>query len=141
LRDALSEDLLERIAREESAFFGTGPGDIYSDRGAMREMHRVLSTGGWAVILVPSKSNQETTFEDPSVVSPDERTRLFDQADHVRRYGMDIKNRLEETGFAVKREDYTKELSEETIKRHGLKPRHGGYIYLCIKPQKTPESL
>src|SRR5438046_10755955 len=30
LRDALGEDLLERVAQEESAFFGTGPGDIYS---------------------------------------------------------------------------------------------------------------
>ena len=30
LRDALGEDLLERVAQEESASFGTGPGDIYS---------------------------------------------------------------------------------------------------------------
>src|SRR5713101_6793377 len=30
LRDALGEDLLERVAQEESAFFGTSPGDIYS---------------------------------------------------------------------------------------------------------------
>jgi hypothetical protein len=30
LRDALGEDLLERVAQEESVSFGTGPGDIYS---------------------------------------------------------------------------------------------------------------
>jgi putative transposase len=30
LCDALGEDLIERVAQEESAFFGTGPGDIYS---------------------------------------------------------------------------------------------------------------
>ncbi len=30
MRDALGEDLMERVAQEESASFGTGPGDIYS---------------------------------------------------------------------------------------------------------------
>src|SRR5260370_22400081 len=30
LHDALGEDLIERIAQEESTSFGAGPGDIYS---------------------------------------------------------------------------------------------------------------
>ena len=113
---------------------------VIDDRSAMKEMYRVLSPGGWAVIVVPSKSSCQTTLEDPAVVSPDERTRLFGQADHVRLYGSDIKDRLEETGFAVKREDYTRELSDEAIKRYGLKPLHGGYIYRCVKSQKTPSN-
>ena len=103
----------------------------------MREISRVLSTSGWALILVPMRSNEQKTFEDPAVVSPEERTRLFGQADHLRRYGSDIQNRLEEAGFAVKPEDYTRELSEPAIKRFGLKPLHGGLIYRCTKPQKT----
>jgi SAM-dependent methyltransferase len=110
---------------------------VADDRGAMREMYRVLATGGWATILVPIKSTQQTTLEDFSVVSPEERTLLFGQADHVRRYGSDIKNRLEEAGFAVKPEDYTRELSGEVIKRYGLKPLYGGPIFRCVKPQET----
>ncbi len=110
---------------------------VIDDRRAMREMYRVLSTCGWAVIVVPMRSNQQKTFEDPAVVLPEERTRLFGQADHCRRYGSDIQNRLEEAGFAVKPEDYTRELSEQEIKRFGLKPLHGGLIYRCTKPQKT----
>jgi SAM-dependent methyltransferase len=113
---------------------------VIDDRRAMREMYRVLSTGGWAIILVPIRSTQQKTLEDPAVVSPEERTRLFGQADHCRRYGSDVQSRLEETGFAVKREDYTRELSEQAIKRYGLKPLHGGPIYLCTKPRKRPEA-
>jgi ubiquinone/menaquinone biosynthesis C-methylase UbiE len=107
---------------------------VPDDRAAMREMYRVLRKGGWAAILVPTRTGQVKTFEDPGVVSPEERTRLFGQADHVRRYGQDVKNRLEEAGFAVKPEDITRELTEEAIKRYGLKPRYGGHVYLCIKP-------
>jgi SAM-dependent methyltransferase len=112
---------------------------VIDDRRAMREMYRVLCTGGWAVILVPMRSNQQETFENPAVVCPEERTRLFGQADHCRRYGSDIHNRLEETGFAVKPEYYTRELSGQAIKRYGLKPVQGGPIYLCVKPKKSLE--
>jgi broad specificity phosphatase PhoE len=111
---------------------------VIDDRRAMREMYRVLSPGGWAVILVPILNKQQETFEDPAVVSPEERTRLFGQADHCRQYGSDIQKRLEETGFDVELEDYTTELPEQAIKSYGLMPPvYGGPIYLCTKPQKT----
>jgi SAM-dependent methyltransferase len=113
---------------------------VPDDRRAMREMHRVLRPGGWALVLVPIVVNQQTTFEDPDVVSPEERTRLFGQADHVRRYGRDIKNRLEDAGFAVTPENYTQELSEETRYRHGLKRVDREYIYLC-RPSSAPSTL
>src|SRR5262249_15782570 len=113
---------------------------VADDRRAMREMHRVLRPGGWAIVLVPIRKNQQTTFEDPDVVSPEERTRLFGQADPVRRYGRDIKTRLEDAGFAVTPENYTQELSEETRYRHGLKPVHGDYIYLC-RPSAAASTL
>src|SRR5262249_42077664 len=57
---------------------------VVDDRGAMREMYRILTTGGWATILVPIKSTLQTTLEDFTVVSPEERALLFGQADHVR---------------------------------------------------------
>src|SRR5262249_39820250 len=63
---------------------------VEDDRAAMSEMYRVLRPGGWAAIMVPTSRRQDVTLEDPSVVSPEERTRLFGQANHVRRYGRDI---------------------------------------------------
>ena len=114
---------------------------VPDDRGAMREMYRVLTTGGWAIIMVPKKTARQKTLEDFSVVSDEGRARLFGQADHVRRYGSDIKNRLEEAGFDAKPEYYTTELSAETIKRYGLKPRFGGPMFLCVKPPETNRPL
>jgi len=40
------------------------------------------------------------TFEDPSVTSESDRLEKFLQEDHVRLYGRDLKDRIEEGGFA-----------------------------------------
>jgi len=73
---------------------------VGDDRKAMRELNRVLKADGWAVFVVPVKV--EKTIEDASVTDPAERECLFGQQDHVRRYGRDFVNRLQEGGFRVK---------------------------------------
>jgi len=74
---------------------------VPDDRKAMREFFRVLKPGGWAVLAVPI--NVDETVEDPSITDPAERIRLFGQDDHVRRYGPDYFDRLEEAGFQIER--------------------------------------
>jgi hypothetical protein len=105
---------------------------VTDDRRALSELYRVLKPGGWAIVLVPIDHKRAETFEDPTVVSPEDRERLFWQADHVRLYGRDFKKRLEETGFAVSVDSYRPELAKDVIRRYGLK-RHDE-IYLCTKP-------
>lgn len=60
----------------------------------MKELARVLKPSGWAILQVSMSSRP--TYEDPSVIDPEERTRLFGQSDHVRQYGPDYKDRLED---------------------------------------------
>ncbi len=72
---------------------------IEEDRRAMAELYRVLKPGGWAILQVPILRDE--TYEDPSVESPQERERVFGQWDHVRIYGKDFKERLEQAGFTV----------------------------------------
>jgi SAM-dependent methyltransferase len=72
---------------------------IPDDRRAMRELRRVTSPGGWALLQVPLRDGP--TLEDPSITDPDERVRAFGQADHVRMYGPDIAERLTQGGFRV----------------------------------------
>ena len=48
---------------------------VLDDRKAMREFFRVLKKDGWAILLVPDGS--KTTFEDPSIIEPEERLKAF----------------------------------------------------------------
>jgi predicted SAM-dependent methyltransferase len=93
---------------------------VEDDRAAMRELHRVLRPGGWALILVPVDLARDTTLEDPSVTTPEQRVEAYWQADHVRLYSPDIADRLREAGFEVTVEQLADELPAETARRHGL---------------------
>jgi len=88
------------------------------DQMAMKEIFRVLKPGGWAILQVPVLRDE--SFEDPSVITPEDRERVFGQRDHVRIYGLDYKYRLEQVGFSVKVDDYVKQLSNHVIERYGL---------------------
>lgn len=72
---------------------------VPDDKKAVGQIYRVLKKGGCAVLLVPITA--EETFEDPSVTDPQEREKLFGQADHVRRYGIDCAERFRQAGFTL----------------------------------------
>ncbi len=103
---------------------------IPDDRRAMRELHRVLKPEGFALLMVPV--TVEKTFEDPSITSPAERERLFGQADHVRRYGPDFKDRLEESGFNVRVFTAAEVVGENNIFRFGVRNEIDA-VYICKK--------
>lgn len=86
---------------------------VEDDRRAMRELHRILRKGGWGVVLVPQDITRETTFEDDTITSPEERARIFGQYDHRRIYGRDYADRLRECGFEVEEVEYEERLTEE----------------------------
>ncbi len=101
---------------------------VVDDRKAMRELRRVLRIDGWAVLLVPIQGNH--TIEDPAIVDPIERTRLFGQHDHVRSYGRDYVDRLREAGFTVETwlpEDF---LEPGEIVRMGITAA-AGEVFCC----------
>src|SRR5258708_2545270 len=105
---------------------------IPDDHQAMSELYRVLKPGGWALILVPFDTERAETFEDPNVVDPKERTRLFGQHDHVRIYGRDLIDRLERAGFTVNQEFYPRELGPALAQRYGLLVEVD--MFYCTKP-------
>jgi SAM-dependent methyltransferase len=71
---------------------------VADDAAAMREIARVLSSRGIALIQVPIRVGVATE-EDPDC-PPEDRVRRFGQADHVRWYGDDFDARLSAAGMA-----------------------------------------
>ncbi len=103
---------------------------VPEDRKAIKEIYRVLSPGGWAILQVPIVF--EKTFEDPSIVTKVDRERFYKHPLHIRAYGLDYKERLEEAGFRVDVVPFYDQLSEEERKRYALKPQEA--VYHCHKP-------
>lgn len=104
---------------------------IVDDRKAMRELFRVLRPGGWAILQSPIDQKLDRTFEDPSIVRPKDRERVFGRKDHVRVYGRDYKDRLEQVGFTVKLDSYVKDLGIDMIRKYGLMADED--MYFCTK--------
>lgn len=104
---------------------------ISDDNKAMSELYRVMSKNGSGIFQVPIDHSRLKTFEDWSITSPDGRLSAFGQSDHVRLYGKDYKDRLENVGFIVNENDYTSKFSNEEIYMYGLDKTE--VIYLCNK--------
>ena len=104
---------------------------VADDRAAVRELRRVLATGGWAILLVPDVEGQ-STIEDPSIEDPSERSRLYGREDHVRKYGRDYLDRLADAGFVREAIDLADELPAHLIARYRLEKFHAVEpIFLC----------
>lgn len=104
---------------------------IEEDHKAMSELFRILKPGGSAIIAVPTYG--DTTEEDLGL-SPGERKRQYGINIHVRLYGTDIKQRLEQVGFDVTTE------SINTIDGNYVDRRFSSahidsdkYLFICTK--------
>lgn len=92
---------------------------VADDRKSMAELRRIVRPGGTAIVMVPFQPDR-VTIEDPSITDPARRAEVFGQSDHVRLYGRDYLERLEEAGFEVRCSQYWRTLGEEAALRYGL---------------------
>lgn len=99
---------------------------IPDDAAAMREMRRVLTDGGLALVQVPFR-NWTMTDEDPSA-GPEERVARFGQADHVRWYGTDFDQRLAQAGMAGFRVQPPDVVGQSLVELCGLNEQENVWI-------------
>jgi SAM-dependent methyltransferase len=101
---------------------------VPDDALAMRELRRVTADGGWCLVMVPLDLTREHTYEDPAIVTPEERLRAFWQPDHVRLYAPDIADRLRAAGFEVETVR-PEDLGRDAARRARLLP--SDWVFLC----------
>lgn len=94
---------------------------VSSDDLAMREIFRVLSPGGWAILTVPQKDHLLHKYEDPSLQSPRQRELAYGQSDHLRIYGDDFEDFVASYGFDVTAVSPSM-FEAEMVRRHVLAP-------------------
>jgi len=106
---------------------------IPDDKKAMTEIYRTLKIDGTGVITVPIDEKLDRTYEDPSIVLPEDRKKHFGQWDHVRSYALDIKERFEQVGFKVEINRYSSNFTKEEKEKYGFSD---GIIIVLKKNKK-----
>jgi SAM-dependent methyltransferase len=89
---------------------------VADDRGAMRELCRVLKPRGWAVFVssIFRPHTVELGFDPHAPGRGDGRRRA---------YGPDLADRLAEAGFGVRPDRYQERIGRERSRRYGLMPQ------------------
>lgn len=105
---------------------------IPDDALAMKELFRVLSPGGWAILQVPISKTLKDTYEDPEVVKKEDREITFGHWDHVRIYGQDYPDRLKKAGFRVEQFSWTSE-TDNSFHDPKLNLNRDEVVFFCTK--------
>ena len=102
-------------------------------RRALRELYRILSDHGVLLISFPMDLSLDTTYEDASIVSREDRIKHFGQYDHLRIFGKDSREILEDAGFRVTTVDEEIELPEEILLEVGPADYDQAIVFVCRK--------
>ena len=98
------------------------------DAKALAEIFRMLKPGGKAVLTTPIVEGWAKTYENPAITSAADRNLHFGQADHIRIYGRDFRDRIKAAGF-----DQTEVTAvEPDVLTYGL--MRGETLFIAAKP-------
>jgi SAM-dependent methyltransferase len=98
-----------------------------NDKAALRELHRILTDSGRLLIMIPLIEGWAESYEDPTITSESERALHFGQADHVRYFGRDFRDRALSAGFSLN--EFSCD-GAETVK-YAL--TRGEHLFICTK--------
>lgn len=92
---------------------------ITDEEKAVSEIKRVLKKNGKWIFSFPICTDI-TTYEDPTIISPEARLKAYGHSDHVRLYGNDYKARFENYGLELQIYSPEKKLEAVDIKKYGF---------------------
>lgn len=106
---------------------------IIDEEKAINELKRVLKPDGTIILSTPISISDEKTYENPNIISPEDRLKYFGQEDHVRLYGLDVKERWSKYGLII--DEYNSEdiTDKNIVDKYGFIV--GDRIFICKKAE------
>jgi len=98
------------------------------DAKALREIRRILTRGGRALLMFPIVEGWDRSYENEDITSPADRAKHFGQDDHVRMFGRDVRQRI--TDASLDLTEFTAE--EPDVSQYGL--TRGEKVFVAVKP-------
>ncbi len=92
---------------------------IENESKAISELKRVLKPNGKLILSFPICKDMNT-YEDSDIQTSEERYINYGQEDHVRLYGYDYKERLEQYGLHIDIYSPQNECTKEVVSRYGF---------------------
>lgn len=104
---------------------------IQEDVKAMQELYRILKNDGWGILMVPISLSLKTIYENPEILTEEDRWKHFGQNDHVRMYSKQgFIDRVKSVGFKIQEFDINY-FGEETFDKCGI--HHHSVLYIVSK--------
>jgi SAM-dependent methyltransferase len=105
---------------------------VDDDQKALAEIHRVIKSGGMAILQTPYSAKLKVTFSDPGIDTDDLRLQLYGQEDHVRLYGADIASRFESCGLSSRMQEHNALLPDIQAERFGVNAKEPLFLFSKI---------
>lgn len=106
-------------------------------REALREIHRVLANGGFAILQTPFSSSLTRTFEDPGIQNRLARRHAYGQDDHVRMFGRDIEAVFASEGLVSHVRTHRVLLPKIDAARHGVNAAEPFLLFQKSQPKAS----
>ena len=102
---------------------------VSDDLQAVREVHRVLRRGGYAILQTPYSSKLQHTWQDPGIDDAKIRLQAHGQEDHARLFGHDIFERIASAGLQSDVRQHGDVLSKMDADRFGVNPKEPFFLF------------
>ena len=110
---------------------------VADDEKALREVARVLSSGGQAILQTPFSSKLERSWSDPGIDSNEARLNAYGQEDHVRLYGRDIFEHFASFGLTSRVRSHRELLPAIDGRKHGVNEAEPFFLFEKVAQSTT----
>lgn len=96
---------------------------------ALSELFRVTAKGGYAILQTPFAKKLRSSWCDAGIDTPDARLHSYGQEDHVRLFGSDIFDIIQDSGFKSSVRQHDDLLDHVDSERLGVNPKEPFFLF------------